>query len=428
MKTPFVSFESSCCPLRPNNWRFVLTLSGLVLAAYAPAFNNGFISDDYVFLERLGTLKHDPLYLFSIPPDNFRYTSYACIALLKSIFGYRPACFYAFTVLVHITSAVMLGRYLQLVSGSSAVAALGSLFFAAVQNPQEAVMWLTGMNELLLGVFILGTLLAWLKERYLVATVFYALALFSKESSIAMLALVPLMDIYRHRQLAWRRQYVYLLIPALLAAALFVCTRHSNGLYAQYYAVGPHGFLVELNSLHRLAFPWIYIALLLLLAKKRLGNPGALLAPVSWVILALIPYVFLTYQKHVPSRNQYVACMGIAWLLALLVEKLPGGSLKYAFAAAFMVVNVAYLCLVKDAQYEERAAPTSQLIRELRLHSPDRVLILNFPLNPWIAKDTALHVPGWRPDLIMVNEPPEACSTCWTLSWNARARCYSTVR
>ena len=422
-----MSFVSSCCPLRPNNWKFALVLGGLVLVAYFPAFNNGFISDDYVLLERFRILKHDPLYLFSIPPDNFRYTCYVCFALLKSVFGYRPACFYAFTVLVHFISALMLGKYLRLVSGSAAAAALGSLFFAAVQNPQEAVMWLTGMNELLLGAFMLGTLLAWLKERYLVAAVFYALALFSKESSIIMFVLVPLTDIYRRRQFVWRRQYAYLLIPALLGTALYVYTRHSNALYTQYYAVRPHGLLVELNSLHRLAFPWVYTALLLLLAKKRLGNPGTLLAPVSWVILALIPYVFLTYQNHVPSRNQYVACMGIAWLLALLVEKLPGSSLKYVSVAAFMVANVAYLWFVKDAQYEERAAPTSQLVRELRLHSPDRVLILNFPLNPWIAKDAALHVPGWRPDLIMANEPREACSTCWTLSWDAWARRYSTV-
>ena len=423
-----MSFVPSFCHLGPNDWKFALILAGLVLVAYAPAFNNGFISDDYVLLERLRILRHNPLYLFSIPPDNFRYTSYACFALLKSIFGYRPACFYAFTVLLHIASAVMLGRYLQIVSGSAAAAALGSLFFAAVQNHQEAVMWLAGMNELLLGLFILGTLLAWLKERYLIAVLFYALALLSKESSIAMFVLVPLTDFYHHRKFVLRRQYIYLLVPALLAAALYVYTWHSNELHIQHYAIGPHGFLVELNSLHRLAFPWIYIATLLLLANKRLESPKVLLVPAAWVVLALGPYIFLTYQNHVPSRNQYIACMGTAWLLALLVDRLPGGPIKCAFVAVFLVANMAYLWFVKDAQYEERAAPTSQLVRELRLHSPDRVLILNFPLNPWIAKDTALHVPGWRPELIMANEPPEACSTCWTLSWDARSQRYSTVR
>ena len=37
------------------NWRLVLLLAGLALAAYSPAFNNHFISDDYVIMETLNT-------------------------------------------------------------------------------------------------------------------------------------------------------------------------------------------------------------------------------------------------------------------------------------------------------------------------------------------------------------------------------------
>ncbi len=399
-----------------------------MFVAYAPAFNNGFISDDYVILERLRDLKQDPLYLFSIPPDNFRSTLYACFALLKGLFGYRPAYFYAFAVLLHCANSLMFGKYLQLTGGGMTVAILGSLFFAVGQSPQEAVMWLAGMNEALLGTFMLGALLAWLTERYALGALFYLVALFSKESAIALLLLIPLTDLCRGRKPVVRREYFYLLVPALLAAGLYFYTRQSNGLLTHYYAFKPQGILVELISLHRLAFPWLYIALPVLLIQRRPEHLRALLFPAVWVALALAPYVFLTYQNHVPSRNQYVACMGAAWLLALLVDKLPWGSVKYSFLAAFIVVNVAYIWFVKDAHYEERAAPTNRLVGELRRHSPDRLLILNFPLNPWIAKDTAPHVPGWRTEMIVVNEPPEACPRCWTLSWNAQSRRYDTVR
>lgn len=410
------------------NRRYSLLLACAVLVAYAPAFNNGFISDDYVILDRLRALRHDPLCLFAIPPDNFRYTTYICFGLLKGIFGYRPEWFYAFTAVIHIAAAAMLCRYLLLVGGSAVTAGLGALLFAVVQTPQEALMWLSAMNEALLGVFMLGTLLAWLKERYALAALLYVLALFSKESAIALLILLPLTDYCRWRKLVLRRQYVFFLIPALLAAGFYFETRQSNELLTGYYHFGPHGLLVELISLHRLAFPWIYIVLPILALKRRAGDLRELLPPAAWIVVALAPYVFLTYQNHVTSRNQYVACMGFAWLLALLLERVPWASIKHAFVVAFVLVNVAYIWFVKDAQYEERARPTSQLLRELRLHAPDRLLVVNFPLNPWIAKDTALHVPGWSTDMILVNEPPEACQSCWTLKWDARSRSYTAIR
>jgi hypothetical protein len=410
------------------NRKSALLLAGIVLATYAPAFNNGFISDDYVVLERLRTLKRDPLYLFSVPPDNFRYTAYLAFAVLKTLFGYRPACFYAFTILLHTANALLLARVLQRAGASAGTALAGAVLFASIQNPQEALMWLSAMNEALLGTFMLCTLLAWLDRRYVLAAGFYVLALFSKESAVALLALVPLAEYRRDRKLDFQRRYIYLLLPALLVTIVFLLTRHANELLKQYYAIGPAGLEVEVRTLHRLFFPWIYLAVVILLAGKRMRTPGTLPAPAAWVALALLPYVFLTYQNHVPSRNQYVACMGLAWLLAELVEKLPRVGLRRAFIAAFVVSNAAYIWLAKDSQYEERAAPTSRLVAELRAHPPEPLLILNFPLNPWIAKDTALEIPGWRPELITVNEPPETCKTCRILSWDARSRHYSTLR
>jgi hypothetical protein len=410
------------------NLKSVVLMACIVLAVYAPAFNNGFISDDYVILDRLSILKHNPLYLFSIPPDSFRYTSYLAFAALKSLFGYRPECFYAFTVLVHAANTLMLAALLQRMGASASVSFLGALLFACIQNPQEGVMWLAGMNEALLGSFMLATLLAWLGRRYYLATVLYLLALFSKESAVALIGLVPLAEYCRDGTVRFHRRHFYLLVPALAALSLYFYSRHANELLTQHYVLGPHGIVVELNSLHRLAFPWVYLALLIPLARRLPVTRVALLAPAAWMILALAPYVFLTYQNHVPSRNQYVACMGLAWLLAVLVGKFPRGRIRSAFVAVFVLSNAAYIWLVKDAQYEERAAPTSQLAAELRLHQPGRVLVLDFPLNPWIAKDTAWAVPGWHPSLITVNALRGDCPSCRVLSWDARARHYLTVR
>ena len=93
--------------------------------------------------------------------------------------------------------------------------------------------------------------------------------------------------------------------------------------------------------------------------------------------------------------------------------------------AAFIVVNISYLWIVKDRQYEQRAAPTVRLIEQLREHHPGPTLIDGFPLNPWIAKMTTRLVKGWDPEMIRVNEPAADCSGCLKLRWDPNAEGYS---
>ena len=74
---------------------------------------------------------------------------------------------------------------------------------------------------------------------------------------------------------------------------------------------------------------------------------------------------------------------------------------------------------------EERAAPTTALIEELKKHPPQRALIVNFAYPyPEIAKAATRFAPGWQADDIQVNGAPEACRGCLVLTWNAAERSY----
>ena len=156
-----------------RNLSFALLLALLCLAAYAPVLNNGFIADDYVLLEWSDKLKQDFFFLFTIPPMNFRTTSIALYGLLKSVFGFRYEFFYAFNILLHFINAFLFSRLLMLTERDKVVAFAGAAMFAVFQAPQEAVMWITGMGETLQGLFVLCTLLAWLKHRYFWSAVFF---------------------------------------------------------------------------------------------------------------------------------------------------------------------------------------------------------------------------------------------------------------
>ena len=121
------------------NWKVVLLLAGLGFTAYWPTLNNNFISDDYVILERVNTGGLTFVFLFEIPPENFRLTSYVAFRLLKGIFGYRSEFFYVFTILVHVVNALLLWKLISLITGRAGTGLLAAVLFVTVQNPMEAV-------------------------------------------------------------------------------------------------------------------------------------------------------------------------------------------------------------------------------------------------------------------------------------------------
>ncbi len=408
--------------------RAALLLAGLCVIAYLPAFNNGFISDDYVILGRLDPLAHNWLYLFSVPPECFRLTSYLFFELLRFLFGYHSGFYYAFSLLLHFINSLLLWKLLTRISQSSGVGLLAGVLFATVQGHQEAMMWLAAMNEALLGLCLLAGLLLWENGRPIWSAATYVAALFSKESALIFVALLPLL-MWRSRGLRQsRRSYVSILGISAAFVGLFYRLAGGNFMLGtRTYALTWHAVPVFLWSMHRLLFPWMYAAVVIhLVQRSGLANLKSACRGLAFATLALLPYVFLTYQSHVPSRQEYLPSIGIAWSLAILIQGMKNRKLRHAFLLIFVVANVSYIW-IKDRQFEQRAAPTRRLIEMLKERTPQNIAIYDFPANPWIAKVAAGMAPGWHPDMIHVNPPASECTACPGLRWDARAERYYAV-
>ena len=69
----------------------------------------------------------------------------------------------SFTVLVHVLNGLLLWKLISLITGKVETGLLAAVLFVTIQNPIEAVMWLAGMNEPLMGLGALATLLLWTK-------------------------------------------------------------------------------------------------------------------------------------------------------------------------------------------------------------------------------------------------------------------------
>lgn len=412
--------------LKQRGWKLALLLACLCTITYLPALNNGFISDDYVMLEWAKTWQKDFSFLIKIVPDVFRLTTYIFLGLMQWMFGYQHEYFYGFSILVHALNCVLLYRLIDRITGTRKVAVLAALFFAVIQSPQEAIMWVAAMACELGALCMLATLLLWLRRRFVLSALCYLIGLFSMESTLVTLLLLPLLEFSTHRKLMFRREYLYLFVPTTLFAIVFLTTISSNyQVTAGTYRFGAHGLWVLAVSLHRLIFPWLYLAVLLVAASRRRLSFGELKSPLLWMVITLLPFIFVTYMNHVPSRHTYVPAMGLVWALAVQLSSLDRARLRQAFVVAFIAVNIGYIWLVKDAQFVERAAPTVRLLEWLRRLPPERLTIINVPLNPsWIAKWTTRLVPGWEPEMLLVNEEAEACPDCLQLRWNVNTMSY----
>ncbi len=399
-----------------------LLLGGLSFLVYWPAFTNGFISDDYVILQRAAELREDPFSLFRIPPECFRTTSYLVFGILKWLFGYQSSFFYVFAILLHWLNGFLLFKLLSAITKRQSVPLMAAVLFVTFQGPSEATMWLTAMHESLLGISLISCLLLWRNEKYAWCSLVYLAALFTKESAVILLALIPLVDFWIEKRFRFRL-YLYLLPATLFFLAVFFHTMTENSfLRAGLYGIGMQAVVVFWSSLHHLSFPWLYLALATHLTVHRLRRDVDFFWGIAWMAVALLPYLFLTYQNHVPSRQEHLASMGLAAALAFLLEGLRGSYVRPAFVMLFIVGNIGYFWSVKVPQYQGRAAPSSRLIEQLRSRQPESLIILNYPENIWIAKQAARLVSGWRPD--MISNDPDSCKECPKLRWNAESGQY----
>jgi hypothetical protein len=136
---------------------------------------------------------------------------------------------------------------------------------------------------------------------------------------------------------------------------------------------------------------WGLLGLVALMAWRRAQSSRIALFGVGWIAITFLPYSFLTYMPHVPSRHTYLASVGLAWVVAsgLLLFyhqiRAPGRWPAYALAALMLVHNCGYVWVKKRAQYLERAVPTEALV-EVARHADGPVYVRCFPYDRDIAE------------------------------------------
>ena len=453
-------------------WVMLFSVALVAVVTYLTVLDNFFISDDFVMLALLRILETDPLYLWRIPPEIFRVTSYIYFMVCYQLFGLNSIFFYAAGIGLHLIATILVFLLVGAVTRDQYAAWAAGLFFAAYERHQEAVMWISAANDTLLTVNALLCLVCW--ERYLhagsrraffygAALLSFAAALFSKEAAIVLLPCIIVMAIlFPSDQVATRWRALSAYLPFFLLANVFLLLwfsqRPKNFFFNHgFYSFGPHFFGVYARSLARLSVQaLVFVAPLFWLHWRRRERPRvldgserpggrwenqALIFFSTVLFFATAPYCFLTYLNHIPSRNSYFPSVGLAAIIGIVLVRLYGlleasQRTRVFVVSLFLIVvlaNAAYIWLSKEPQYVERAAPTRALLEALNPlsgvahNSKGRIYIVGFPLDEIIGKTLVEVFTPFSPEQVVFGGSPRDLRQDIILRWDGNRRLFVTA-
>jgi hypothetical protein len=398
----------------------IAALSSIVVisvVSYLPAVDNFFISDDFGLFTVIEAAEKSPRWFFESTTEFFRLMSYFYFGACYWLFGLNSEPFYWAGIALHGVVSVLVYFLVWQWTRSSPSAWAAGVFFAAYERHQEAIMWISAANETILALNCVVFLLLWRRATdsksapyFISAHVVFAAALFSKEAAVVLVPLAVLQLLlagYSIRDVL-RKSMILILMLGLFGALWLVVAQRNFFVTEGHYVLGWQFISVYMRSLLRLlvqAMPLMAAWMIIRFYQARRGfspeHVGTASSIVSWrsaaicfaalLVLAILPYSFLTYLNHIPSRNTYLPSIGLAGLIGVVFASLYGRlrtdrTRLLCIASLFAVVtaNVTYIWLKKEPQYRERAAPTRELIETLNSHEfRVPIHVCQFPLDPW---------------------------------------------
>lgn len=330
---------------------FLIIISFLV---YANTLRNGFVLDDKVAITNnvmvgkgfsaIPQILFTPYHLgydLANTDNLYRPLSLVVFASVHEYFGTAPAAYHFINILLFAGCVVMLFQFIDKLfeQKKTAVAFIASLLFALHPIHTEVVANVKSCDELLCFFFAflcLNLFVSYMQTgalRHLIAgALYYMLSLFSKETSITFLVIIPLIFFfYRNEN---RKRAIFITASSVAMAMIFLLTRY---MVLNYYhannqdAIGvTENILIDkaLTTESRLAT----VVFILGHYVKLLFLPHPLICIYSY---GNIPYVHFSNVKVILSLAIYIF-MAVFSIYCLFKKR---GD-PYAFGILFFLITI----------------------------------------------------------------------------------------
>lgn len=344
-----------------SRWRiyfFVLLLAAVTILTYRPAWHGGFLWDDDAYVTNNDLLTaRDGLwriwFSFDSPSQYFPLV-YTTFRIERALWGLNPTGYHVVNILLHAANALLVWRLLARLRVPGAW--LAAAIFALHPVQVESVAWITERKNVLMGLFFLLTLLAWVefvddrssKRRwrwYALALVLYALALSSKTTACTLPAALLLILWLQKKPIDQHRlaQVVPFLTLGLAMGLLTV--------WWERYHQGTHGALFALGPIERILIAsravWFYVSKLIWPSNLTFIYPRWTISPTHllnyiWLLAGAGFCAAVYFGRHYLGRGVEVAAL---FFVATLSPVL-GFIMLYTFRYTFVADHYQYLASI----------------------------------------------------------------------------------
>ena len=402
----------AAAPRLPSWWGIALVLA-LTFVVYIPTLRYQFVHDDrgqIVENPAVHSWHAVPTYFTAqvwsavMPEELGNYYRPLFLLWLRMndvVFGNQAWGWHLTTILAHVLTTLLVYLLALRLGIGRDVALLAALIFGLHPAHIEAVAWVSGVTEPLLGVLLIASFLAYLQSRAagahalkwkVTSLVLFALAMLEKETALMLPGLLLVYEwtfgmewgkpIEVRRIVTWGAEAIGRIWPYLFLIALYVPAR--------IYALKGFNHVVTPLSTAQLIFTWpslvgfwirhliwpaglstfydfpavLYPALrnfvlpaifdivvgVVLFACARTSRPAAFFA--VWLVLPLLPLLNLRVfvaNDFAHDRYLYLPSVGLAVLLAMLLKKVCIGPPQWLGMPKSLLV--AGLCLAAAMSY-----------------------------------------------------------------------------
>jgi len=334
-----------------------LLLAVTTILAYQRAWHGGFIWDDdaYITNNELLTAPDGLRRIwFSLDsPSQYFPLVYTMFRFERAWWGLSPTGYHFVNILLHIANALILWSLLARLRVPGAW--LAGAIFALHPVQVESVAWITERKNVLMGLFFLLTIRAWVefvdkqtKHRwffYVLALLLYALALFSKTTACTLPAALFLILWLQGRRIN-QRQLVQLVPFVVLALGMGLLT-----VWWERYHQGTHGPLFAISPPERLLIAsraiWFYLGKLFWPSNLTFIYPRWIVSPThlleyTWLAALGGLCAAITFARRYVGRSLEVAAL---FFVATLSPVL-GFIMLYTFRYTFVADHYQYLASI----------------------------------------------------------------------------------
>ena len=309
----------------------IVLLLAAVALVYSNTLLNEFTMDDGLYVANNPQVTAPSVRALFTPnkiSNVFRPVTFATLAWNQAINGGKPFGFHLFNLMLHAAVTWLLYLLLQAILGTSpqakTSALVAALLFAVHPIHTEAVASVVGRAELLAAGFLLAAWILHLRDHEIAALICFLLALLSKESAAAFLALVLAGDFARGE---WKPRLRYARIAGVTLLYLGLLWKIQGGHIGQVgismldnpLADVPAGWRI----LNALRVAWKYVGLLI--------YPATLSCDYSFNQIL----VYLNWRHTLPAAIAAALVVG-AWMWAIRKQQrelvLAGGIYMAGFA------------------------------------------------------------------------------------------------